>query len=258
MPMRALFVRFVRKFLRSLGYDIINRSKYGYDPFLDIQKLSLAWRVPINCFFDVGANEGQTSSEASRYFPATRIYAFEPHAPTFGRLVQRMARCSGFSGYNLALGSANGDVTLYEYDQSVLNSLIPNAQYAVRFGQDARKTSAKCVTLDEFCATNGIMGIDVLKIDTEGFELEVIKGAANLLETGAIRFVYLEFNDVQPGENAAGGALGPVAQLLREYGVRFVASYNDYIVSEGQFFNVSNALFALAPAGSSSNPAAVK
>ena len=255
---RTLFDRIIRRVMRSLGYDVISRSKYGYDPFLDIQKLSLAWGTPVNSFFDVGANDGQTSSAANRYFPGARICAFEPHSPTFERLAQRMARCSGFSCYNFALGSENGSVTFYEYDESVLNSLIPNAQYAVRFGKDARKLRARCVTLDVFCTSNEIKRIDVLKIDTEGFELEVMKGAANLLKTGAISFVYLEFNDVQPGENAAGGALGPVAQLLREYGVRFVASYNDYIVSEGQFFNVSNALFALAPAGSSSNPAAVK
>ena len=257
-PARTLFAQIVRRVMRSLGYDVISRSKFGYDPFLDIQKLSLAWGTPVNSFFDVGANDGQTSSAANRYFPGARIFAFEPHSPTFERLAQRMARCSGFSCYNFALGSENGSVTFYEYDESVLNSLIPNAQYAVRSGKDARKLRAKCVTLDEFCATNGIKGIDVLKIDTEGFELEVIKGSANLLETGSVRFVYLEYNDLQPRENSVGGALGPVAQLLNEYGFRFVASYNDYIVSEGEFFNVSNALFVLAPVGSSSDLAAAK
>ncbi|HUS95575.1 MAG TPA: hypothetical protein VMX97_02430, partial [Hyphomicrobiaceae bacterium] len=52
----TLFVQIIRRVMRSLGYDVISRSKFGYDPFLDIQKLSLAWGKQVNCFFDVGAN----------------------------------------------------------------------------------------------------------------------------------------------------------------------------------------------------------
>ena len=164
-----------------------------------------------------------------------------------------MANCPGFSPQNIALGSTTKEIALYEYEHSVLNSLVPNAQFALRFGCDARKTLVKCTTLDEFCITNDIKRIDVLKIDTEGFETEVIRGASNLLQAGAVPFIYLEFNDVQPRENAHGGALAPVAELLQGHGYRFVASYNDYIVSDGEFFNVSNALFALTPSRSSSD-----
>ena len=80
---RASFARFFHGIIKSRGYDIISRSKFGYDPFLDVQKLSVAWKIPINCFFDVGANEGQTSAAAKRYFPDASIFAFEPHPKTF-------------------------------------------------------------------------------------------------------------------------------------------------------------------------------
>ena len=86
---------------------------------------------------------------------------------------------------------------------------------------------------------------DLLKIDTEGFDLEVLKGADAMLKRGVISFVYFEFNDIQPGENSAGGALDPIDAFLRRYQYRFIASYNDYIITDGDLFAVSNALYAL-------------
>ena len=85
----------------------------------------------------------------------------------------------------------------------------------------------------------------MLKIDTEGFDLEVLKGAAAMLKRGAISFVYFEFNDIQPDENSAGGALAPIDEFLRRHQYRFITSYNDYIVTDGDLFAVSNALYAL-------------
>lgn len=89
--------------------------------------------------------------------------------------------------------------------------------------------------------------IDVLKVDTEGFDLEVLKGAVNLLAAGLIRFIYFEFNEILNREGVFGGALAPIAELITPYGYRFVATYNDYVVTEGEMFGVSNALFALPP-----------
>jgi hypothetical protein len=45
----------------------------------------------------------------------------------------------------------------------------------------------------------------------------------------------------------AGGALLPIDKFLNGYGFRFIASYNDYIVTDSDFFSVSNALFAAPP-----------
>ena len=86
--------------------------------------------------------------------------------------------------------------------------------------------------------------IDVLKVDTEGFDLEVLKGAQTMLKEGAISFIYFEFNDIQlSSDNSAGGALFPIDDFLRRYQYRFIATYNDYVVTAGDLFAVSNALY---------------
>jgi FkbM family methyltransferase len=232
---------------RRLGYDLINRNKFGYDPFLDIQRLSGGWEISIARFFDVGANDGGTARLAASYFPQARIIAFEPHPATFARLVKRMARQPRFEAYNLALGPQTGEVTLFEYRPSRINSLAPNAPYAVRFPEKATTIPVQCTTVDAFCALHEIDAVDVLKIDTEGFDMQVLQGAATLIDAGALRFIYIEFNDVLPREGVFGGALAPIAELIAPHGYRFVATYNDYIVAEGEMFGVSNALFALPP-----------
>ena len=148
---------------------------------------------------------------------------------------------------NLALGSEIADKTMFEYDQSGLNSLLPNAQFAVRFGKEARQIQVRCTTLDRFCSERGVKQIDVLKIDTEGFDFEVLKGASSMLAQQAIKFIYFEFNDISPRRDDLGGALAPIDQLIRPHGYRFIATYNDFVKLDGELFLVSNALYALPP-----------
>src|SRR5207253_4668851 len=56
-------------------------------------------------------------------------------------------------------------------------------------------------TIDSYCAERGITIIDILKSDTQGFDLEVIKGAARLLEQRRIQLIYMEitFSDMYKG-----------------------------------------------------------
>jgi FkbM family methyltransferase len=63
---------------------------------------------------------------------------------------------------------------MLEYDCSLMNSLLPNAQGAVRWGLEARHIEAHCTTLDNFCADYDIKRIDALNIDTEGFDFYVL------------------------------------------------------------------------------------
>ena len=222
-------------------------SKFRLDPWPDINRLADDWDYPITLFFDVGANDGETAVTAFRQFPNVRVISFEPHLGTFSELMTRMSDEAHFQGVNSALGSEIGEVEMFEYDGSKINSLTDDAQYAVRFGKKGRRIGVQCTTLDAYCARNKIEQIDVLKIDTEGFDFKVLQGSSVMLQRHAIKFIYLEFNDLQPKEGTFGGALMPIDALLRPHGYRFVASYNDYIVTDDEMFSVSNALFALPP-----------
>ena len=248
MRLRSLITQPVRWLVAKAGYDLVNLNAFGYDPFRDIRLLNEKWNSSVRTFFDVGANDGGTSLEALKQFPQARIFAFEPHPETFLRLKDATKDYSAINPVQTALGAEGGDQVMHVYNLSTINSLVPNARYSVRFDPDKRPGSSirvKCTTVDLFCAEQNIKKIDVLKIDTEGFDLEVLKGATAMLKRGAVSFIYFEFNDIQPDENSAGGALAPIDEFLRRHQYRFITSYNDYVVTDGELFAVSNALYAL-------------
>jgi FkbM family methyltransferase len=244
----------VRRVLARRNLLLLNpRARFGIDYLTDIERLSEHWKYDVSIFFDVGANVGDTSLAALKRFPKARVYSFEPHPATFTLLESRLGRNPMVQTERVALGLAVGSVDMFEYDASTtISSVLLNAPFATRFKLEGRRLAVPGTTLDHYCQERHLDRIDVLKIDTEGYDLNVLRGGTGMLAKGAVRFVYVEFNDLNVREGAVDGALLPIDDLLRGYGFRFIASYNDYVVTEGELFAVSNALFAAPPGASRS------
>ena len=228
------------------GVTIVGQSAFGINPHDDIRKLCLAWTRRVSVFVDVGSNDGNTAVKALSDFPDAIVYSFEPHPETFARLKTRIAN-PRFKAFQVGLGEENKQVPLFVYDDSVNNSLVPNAPYVVRYGNEAKTISVSCQTLSSFCVEEKIEHVSVLKTDTEGYDLVVLRGAAELLKSSPIDFIFVEFNDLQAKSGTFGGSLMDIDSFLRPFGYHFIASYNDYIRTEGEMFAVSNALFAMPP-----------
>jgi FkbM family methyltransferase len=241
--------KLIRVGLDRLGYVLWKREflQYGISPFLDIARVSHVFGCSVRTFFDVGANVGQTAREALDAFPDTNVFSFEPHPDTFKRLTEAIAD-SRLSAYQIAFSEQDGDVTLYEYassgDGTQINSLVPDARFPTQFGYRAKERVACCATIDGFCEKQGIERIDVLKIDTEGSELFVIKGATRMLRERRITFILTEYNDLLPKPGTTGGSLLPIAEYLSSFGYRYVASYTDRVFHQKEMFVSANALFA--------------
>jgi FkbM family methyltransferase len=247
MKLRSLALECIRKIVAYRGYEVRKSSgRYGEDVFADIDRLSSKWGHSIDVIFDVGANDGGIALQALNHFPEAHVFCFEPHPITFAKL-KRQTESQNIQAVNFALGNAAGECDFFEHDLSTINSMVPDAPFAVAFGRKAKQIRVQCSTVDLFCAEHRIENIDILKVDTEGFDLAVLQGSKNLLKTGKIKFIYTEFNDLFPINKATGGALIPIAEFLQGYGYRFVASYNDYVLTGGEMFLVANALFALPP-----------
>ena len=235
----------IRAILERRGYWVRHRSvlPFGVDYQHDIGRLCNIYGGSIGVFFDVGANIGQTSSAALKSFPSATVFAFEPDKTTFGALTEHV-RDSRFQPYNLALSDKAGEARFFDYGAfATSNSLVEDAQYATRAGHASTIRSVECDTLDGFCRSHSIDRIDVLKIDTEGHEMAVLQGAPEMLSSHRIRFVFVEFNTLLPKSGTTGGALLPISNILEPLGFRFVASYAEYMITTGDFFVTSNALF---------------
>jgi FkbM family methyltransferase len=243
---KAAIKRLARRALR-----LVDRSAFGIDLHDDVRKLCVAWKYRVAVYFDVGANDGDTAIKALSDFPEATVYSFEPHPGAFARLTARIA-APRFKAFPIALGEENNQTKLFTYedsayDDSKLSSLVPNAPFIIRYGKEATTIPVSCKTLTNFCAEQEIKHVSVLKIDTEGYDLIVLRGATDLLKNAAIDFIYVEFNDLQPKPGTFGGSLMDIDAFLKPFGHRFVASYNDSVWTEDEMFLSSNALFALPP-----------
>lgn len=141
-------------------------------------------QVSFATIFDVGANVGQSARRFASWFPQATVWAFEPFAEAFEQL-QQATRELDTRCFKLALGSRPEALTVALSPLSVNNSLR-NATV------DPSGETVEVTTLDAFAATHEIAHIDLLKIDTEGWDLDVLRGADRLLLSSQIAFVQVE------------------------------------------------------------------
>ncbi len=141
--------------------------------------------------FDVGANVGEWSELVSRITPGARIYAFEPSQKTFRSLSERLLG-PNVSVHNIGFGEKNETKPMYPHeDDSTLTSVFSRGPRADTEG--SRTESSAFETIDSFCAREGIGAISFLKIDTEGNELSVLKGAEKCISEGRINAIQFEY-----------------------------------------------------------------
>ena len=132
---------------------------------------------------DGGANLGGYAMLGSkRTGPNGRVYAFEPEPANFRLLERRVSNLQNVIPVPKALGRRSGEATLKLDPFHQRHSLTRNGQ------GDAITVSV--TTLDDFVREQSLPGVDVVKLDIEGAELEAIAGMANVLN-GARRPVVL-------------------------------------------------------------------
>ena len=181
---------YVKRLMYKLGLTAYKKLSFknfppGFDFAVDV--IRLTQKSPIETIFDVGANIGQTALSFSKYFDQAHIFAFEPVQETFIELQRNISHLPRVNSFNYGFGSKDCTQPIYLGDNSQLHSLVE--------GITANPSLAEMITIktiDKFCDENKIEKIDLLKTDTEGFDLEVVKGAKNYLSSGNIKLILSE------------------------------------------------------------------
>lgn len=140
--------------------------------------------------FDVGANKGDWSAYAlalPNVAEGIKIHAFEPSVATHSQLAARFAKIPAVTVHAYALSDHEGESRFYsKEDGAGTDSLSPISGSTVEV--------ARLITIDGFLRQSGVESVSMVKIDTEGFDLLVLRGAEQALREGRIGIVQFEYN----------------------------------------------------------------
>ena len=140
---------------------------------------------------DVGANIGAWTEEALRALPQASIHAFEPSEAAFAALSSALGADARVTLHRFALSDSNGQATLYANDPgSGIGSLTKRRLDHIGVEMSHEET-IPTRTLESWSSAAGLGGADVLKLDVEGHELDVIRGAGRMLDE--VRVLQFEF-----------------------------------------------------------------
>ena len=212
----------IKNFLRHSGIHFYTDASLptGIHWLHDVARSGIVNVQPV--LLDVGANVGQTVAEMRRAFPRGRIHAFEPFAAPRARLIESVRGDSAVTVVPKAMGSAPGQVQVRPHTDTQQSSLAVPA--AVNDGVQLQNIEVG--TVDDHCDAHGIGHIDVLKTDTEGYDLEVLRGASRRLAAGRVAFVLAEVGFIDSDRQHT--SFDAVRSLLDGHGLRLVGLYETY------------------------------
>jgi FkbM family methyltransferase len=202
--------------IRVLWTDVIG-SSICVDGYYDIPSLKVFRRLLKSgmTFVDVGTHVGQYSLVASTLVgPAGAVHSFEPQPDTFDLLKHNIDnnRITNVHLNRCALSETTRAVPLYiaRPDNMGQSSLRRPDNYS------GTAVTVPCITLDAYVQERGIRRIDLIKIDVEGAEIGVLRGARTCLSGDPKPSLMIEF--WEPFQREYGTSCEEMASFLRAHG----------------------------------------
>jgi FkbM family methyltransferase len=142
---------------------------------------------------DVGANIGMTALALSRACSRGQVAAIEPVSRTFRYLKQNVIKAGvpNVKVFNFALGSGEGSVLMQGHPSNFACSFVAD-NYTIP-AKDHFSQRVPVKRLDDIFPSLSLDRVDFMKVDVEGFELEVFAGAREIINTYR-PIVFLEMN----------------------------------------------------------------
>jgi len=165
---------------------------------------------------DVGASLGYyTLLAAKRVGNDGSVYAFEPHPPSFERLIEnvKLNNWKNVQAFNFAISDKKGEKKLYVFK----SGMASGSSFALK--RDSVPITVKTMRLEDAVKTD----IDLVKMDIEGAEVEVLKGMERILAKGKVKIIC----EVHPKDiSLLGHDVAEITELLKKH------NYRIYLIDE--------------------------
>jgi FkbM family methyltransferase len=141
---------------------------------------------PDGIVFDVGANTGVMSLQFAKLVPAGRVYSFEPTFYAFSKLERSMELNPELAKRIVAVrsfvsSSSSQKPRIKAYASWKVGGMTEGVRHRIHGGVEKSAEGAAEVSLDDFCEQNKIDRLDFIKIDTDGYELDVLQGGRKVI-----------------------------------------------------------------------------
>lgn len=195
-------------------------------------------------FIDAGACRGDFTAFLVGAFPGASVYALEPDPALCQVVSQRFRGMANVHAWQLALQENRGSAKLHVHADPGTSSLLPRPAHGPRYYHHSDRVLATievpALSLDQFIAERGATSIALLKLDTQGAELSILRGARKALERRTVDAIYTEFFVVPHYEGAP--LLGDLIAFLATFGYSLFDLFKGPYASNGQL-RFGDALF---------------
>jgi len=179
----------------------------------------------LNTIIDIGANRGQFSLASRFWAPQSKIIAFEP-LPYPSEVFRKIfINDANVSLINAAVGPEKGLVEMHLSERDDSSSLLPIGKdqvYIFPGTQEISVLKVEVAPLSHFINANVIISPSMLKIDVQGFEMQVLKGSKNLLHLFDYIYCECSFIELYVGQNL----VSDVISFLDTMGFNMAGVYN--------------------------------
>ncbi len=182
----------------------------------------------IQTIIDVGANTGQFTSAIGKLLPDASIYSFEPLPECYQQLCKKMEKRGFFEAFNVALGNEHKQITLWKSDFLKSSSVLSmESLHKKTFPWSANSVSltVQMEKLDEYIGKMDLRSKVLLKIDVQGYELPVLQGGKELLQTVDYVIVETSFWPLYEGQSL----FDETYAFLRQGNFRYIGSLDQLV-----------------------------
>ena len=208
---------------------------------LQYQRLSLLVNLGFSprTILDIGAYQGDWTKMAHQIFPLAKIFMIEA-TPDNKRLLKNVSEASGLAMALLG-DKSKKSVDFYIANPKETSITTGNSVYMekTRYFDNHHLIKLPMTTLDEMVAKRKLKNIDFIKIDTQGSELDVLKGGKDTVSKA--EFILLETQNLEYNKNAP--FTEDVILAMKSYGFRLFDILETHYLATGQLFQV-DLLFA--------------